>query len=405
MELITYPSGAKLYKFNDYVDKIYYLIDGKVSVNLYAKKEIFEHGTFGEWAFFNIPSEEEIIVVDGEATFYVLDPQEIFNLENYDKILKAMIASISKRLLLIDSELAECQTLPEYVGPDRMRYFRKSYPNSFKLTDSIFQDIVSMKRFYANGYYREAFEIVVKLMSYPVTEDLKKEIVVWHTLLSIINDPEKVELHFKRLPPNDYADSLSYAYLHSFLRGGQKQELLEIYMKAGIYLPPYTIVTLEGEQASEAYFVIKGYLKASKLYEDKEILLSLVGPSEFVGESALMESKTRMVTLYSISPAAIIPVTCESIQNSIKSNPNFVLKICESQLKRIKQVKELIRLKKAIGSIQRIDLALKYFSDIFGKASITVRDISSLSDTPYEEVVEELKKRGFKISVSGLVSK
>ncbi|MFN6991694.1 MAG: Crp/Fnr family transcriptional regulator, partial [Fervidobacterium sp.] len=380
------------------------LIDGKVLVTLHSKSEVFEQGTFGEWALFNMPSEEEVSVIDNEATFYILKPEEIFNVENYEKILKAMISSISKRLLLIDAELAQSQSLPEYVGPDRMRYFKRTYPNSMKLTDNFFQDFLSVKRFYANGYYREAFEVLLKIMSYTISEDLKKELMAWHTLLSIIIDPEKAELHFRRLNPKEYGDSLSYAYLVSFFKGGQKQELLEMYMKAGLYLPPYTIVTTEGEMASEGYFLLKGYLKAVKLYEDKEVLLSIVKPGEFVGESALIESRTRMVTLYSISPAAIIPINCEGIQKTIRSNPNFILKLCESQIKRIKQVKELINLKKSIGSMQRIDLALKYFSDIIDKANITVKDISSISDCSYEEVIEELRKKGFKISMSGVIS-
>lgn len=404
MELVTYPKNTKIYTFNEHLDKFFYLIDGKVLVTLHSKSEVFEHGTFGEWALFNMPSEEEVTVIDNEATFYILKPEEIFNVENYEKILKAMISSISKRLLLIDAELAQSQSLPEYLGPNRMRYFKRTYPNSMKLTDNFFQELLSVKRFYANGYYKEAFETLLKIMSYTVSDDLKKELMVWHTLLSIIIDPEKADLHFRRLNPKEYNDSLSYAYLVSFFKGGQKQELLEMYMKAGLYLPPYTILTIEGETASEGYFLLKGYLKAVKLYEDKEVLLSIVKPGEFVGESALIESKTRMVTLYSISPAAIIPINCEGIQKTIQSNPNFILKLCESQIKRIKQVKELINLKKSIGSVQRINLALKYFSDIIDKANITVKDISNISDCPYEEVVEELRRKGFKISMSGVIS-
>lgn len=404
MDLLTFPEGTVLYNFGEIPEKVYYIVDGKVSVRVSKKELIFESGTLGEWAFFELPSEETVAVESSEATFYIFKPDEIFQLENKETILKRMISSISKRLLLIDSELAECQVLPEYVGPDRMRYFKRMHPNSMRLDDKVFQEIFNMKRLYAGGYYKDAFDVVVKLMQEPVPEELKKEIMVWYTLLSVILQPDNAELHFRRLNPKDYSDNLSYAYLYSFIHGGQKQDILEMFMKGGILLPPYTIITLEGEVANEGFLVVKGYLKAVKLYEDKEVLLSIVQPGEFVGESALVESKTRMVTLYSISPAAIIPITCDGVQKFIQSNPKFVLKICESQLKRIKQVRELLNLKTNSNPVQRTISAIRYFENLFLKVKITAKDIANLVDVPVEKVMEELRHRGFKIAVDGTIS-
>uniref|UniRef100_A0A7C5U484 Crp/Fnr family transcriptional regulator n=1 Tax=Fervidobacterium nodosum TaxID=2424 RepID=A0A7C5U484_9BACT len=403
MDLVTFPGGTVLYNLGEIPKKVYYIVEGAVSVRVSRKELALESGTLGEWAFFELPSEEFVTVQSPGATFYVFNPDEIFQLENRETILRRMIGSISKRLLLIDSELAECQVLPEYVGPDRMRYFKRIHPNSMKLDDRIFQELFNVKRFYASGYYKDASDIVVKLMQEPVPEELKKEIIVWYTLLTVILQPENAELHFRRLNPKDYSDSLSYAYLYSFIHGGQKQEILEMFMKGGILLPSYTIVTLEGESAHEGYLVVRGYLKAVKLYEDKEVLLSIVQPGEFVGESALIESKTRMVTLYSISPAAVIPVTCEGIEKFIQSNPKFVLKICESQLKRIRQVKELLNLKTMPNPIQRVIMAIKYFENLFAKVKISAKDIANLVDVPVEKVMEELRHKGFKIAVDGTI--
>ncbi|MCX7654477.1 MAG: Crp/Fnr family transcriptional regulator [Fervidobacterium sp.] len=404
MDLITFPRETILYNFGENVKKIYYLVEGIVSVKLHNKKLTFEHGTFGEWAFFDLPSEEIVTIESDEATFYQFRPEEVLQIENHDSILRTIINSLSKRLLLIDSELAESRELPEYVGPDRMRYFKRIHPNSMKIDDRIFQDILNAKRLYSNGYVKEAFDVVVRLLSEPVNDELRKEIMVWYTLLSIILQPESAELHLRRLNSKEYSDCLSYVYLFSFVHGGQKQDILEIFMKGGLLLPPYTVVTLEGEKANEGYLVLKGYLKAVKLYEDKEILLSIVKPGEFVGEGALLDSKIRMVTLYSISPAAIIPISCEGIEKYIKNNPKFVLKIIESQLMRIKQVKKLISMKFTPNSGQRVLMAIKYFENIFNEAKITAKDISAFIDVPVERVVDELRKNGFKIAADGTIS-
>jgi len=154
------------------------------------------NGTFGEWSLFNLPSEETVTTV-GETTLYFIKPSEIGTLE-IPKLLITMVSSIAKRLLIVDSELSCCSEIPEYLGPDKLRYFNRVHPNSFRITDGVFQDMFQIKRLYTSGYYKEAFEIAVKLLSGPFPEDLKKEIMVWYTLLNILLEPEKAEMHFSR---------------------------------------------------------------------------------------------------------------------------------------------------------------------------------------------------------------
>lgn len=402
MEVLTYPTGTTLYKIGEVPSGVYYLLDGKIEVMLQRKTGTFEYGTFGEWSLFNLPS-EEIVTTVSETTLYFIKPSEIGTLE-IPKLLITMVSSIAKRLLIVDSELSCCSEIPEYLGPDKLRYFNRVHPNSFRITDGVFQDMFQIKRLYTSGYYKEAFEIAVKLLSQPFPEELKKEIMVWYTLLNILLEPEKAEMHFSRLAQKDYAEHISYAYLYTFFKGGQKQEVLDMFMKAGLYLPKDTIVTLEGDAASEGYFLIKGYLKAVKLYEDREVLLSIVQPGEFVGESALLEAQPRMVTLYTMSPAAIIPMSSQNIEKAVERNPDFVLRICESQLKRISQVKSLIRLKNITNDEQRAIATLKYFEPLLTKVRLTCKDISSLVDVSIERVVDEAKRLGYKIAFDGTIT-
>jgi len=402
MEVLTYPTGTTLYKIGEVPSGVYYLLDGKIEVMLQRKTGTFEYGTFGEWSLFNLPSEETVTTVS-ETTLYFIKPSEIGTLE-IPKLLITMVSSIAKRLLIVDSELSCCSEIPEYLGPDKLRYFNRVHPNSFRITDDVFQDMFQIKRLYTSGYYKEAFEIAVKLLSQPFPEELKKEIMVWYTLLNILLEPEKAEMHFSRLAQKDYAEHISYAYLYTFFKGGQKQEVLDMFMKAGLYLPKDTIVTLEGDAASEGYFLIKGYLKAVKLYEDREVLLSIVQPGEFVGESALLDAQPRMVTLYTMSPAAIIPMSSQNIEKAVERNPNFVLRICESQLKRISQVKSLIRLKNITNDEQRAIATLKYFEPLLTKVRLTCKDISSLVDVSIERVVDEAKRLGYKIAFDGTIT-
>ncbi|QAV33263.1 Cyclic nucleotide-binding domain-containing protein [Fervidobacterium changbaicum] len=402
METFVLPAGTKIYDYMEVPRYLYYLIDGIVETKLFNRTMRIETGALGEWALFNLPSQEQVVSVS-EVTLFAIKPDEIYNFEHTGKALKNIIPSVAARLLLIDSELTESQEIPTYVGPDRMRFFNKVHPGAYKITDSIFQDMLQVKSLYAAGYYKEAYDVIVKLMPQTINEELRKEIMIWHTLLSMILEPEKADVHFRRLSPKDYSEHLSYLYLTSFYKGGEKQEILEIYMKAGLHLPSETIVTLEGEVATEAFLVLKGYLKAVKLFEDREVLMSIVGPGEFVGEGAIMNSKTRMATLYSISPTDIIPLSTESIEKAALTNPGFILKICESQLRRIMQVKQLLEIKSQSNQIQRTIMAINYFKPIFGKAKVSVRDIAYLVDVNVERVIEEVKRMGYKIGIDGSI--
>jgi CRP-like cAMP-binding protein len=404
MDIFTYPQGTVLYNFGEVPSGIYFLIEGDVSITFYKKEFTLNTGSFGEWSLFSLPSQEKVLVSSKEATFYVFRPDEVLQSRDFEKILKKFISSIAKRLMFINSELAQCQEIPEYVGPDRLRFFKRTHPNAIRFDEKIFQDISLMKHLFVKGEYKEAFNISVKLLSEVLVKDLKKEITIWYTLLTLILDPEHAHLHFKRLDPKEYGDHLSYQYLSTFFNGGQAREIVELYTKAGFYIPTHTLLTIEGEPATQGFLILRGYLKAVKLYEDKEILLSLVKPGEFVGESAILENKTRMITLYSISPVELIPITRENVEKATEKNPDFVLKICESQLKRIKQVKSLIELKSNPNSIQRVVLAINYLQELLEKTRINVRDISNIANSPLEIVITELNRQGFKVSVDGSVS-
>jgi len=105
-----------------------------------------------------------------------------------------------------------------------------------------------------------------------------------------------------------------------------------------------------------------------------------------------------------MSPAAIIPMSSQNIEKAVERNPNFVLRICESQLKRISQVKSLIRLKNITNDEQRANATLRYFEPLLPKVKLTCKDISSLVDVSIECVVDEAKRLGYKIAFDGTIT-
>ncbi|PHJ13666.1 hypothetical protein IM41_05060, partial [Fervidobacterium sp. SC_NGM5_G05] len=93
MDIVTYPKGSVLYDYDEIPRKFYYLLEGEVSVKVHKKEVNLNSGTFGEWSWFSMLSEEKITVSSPEAMFYVFEPQEVFQSKEYLKILKSAISS------------------------------------------------------------------------------------------------------------------------------------------------------------------------------------------------------------------------------------------------------------------------------------------------------------------------
>ncbi|QTA38724.1 cyclic nucleotide-binding domain-containing protein [Thermosipho ferrireducens] len=403
MRVETFPAGKYLYRVGEKPEEIFILLEGSVSVKLWQSEEAFDYATFGEWSLLNKSACEDVKVSE-DSVISLIEPCEILDIENISETILLMLRSISNRLLIIDSELTGNFEVSE-TREDVMRTFLRKHPGAYFLNDKLFSDYLFMKKKFFEEDYKSALSISSKCLGISMPDDLKKEFLIWQTLASIMLSPDRMELLVRKLPLEKYKNNLSYHYLLKFIRGGKENFILDIFAKIGLHLPAKTILVLEGDVAKQGFLVVNGYVKAVKFSGDREIFLSLVKPGEFCGESAVFETGKRMATLYAVTPVDLIPFDKETLQNQIKKNPNFGLRLCKGQLERIEKTYRLLKIRATIGKTVRIEKVLQHLSEAIENAGLTIHDISNIAEANIEDVIEIVKKYGYNVKLDGVVGR
>ena len=92
-----------------------------------------------------------------------------------------------------------------------------------------------------------------------------------------------------------------------------------------IKLKKNKIVFIEGETGDNFFYIDKGKIKISHYFEDKELILSILGEGEFFGEMSILNQKSRMAS-------ATVFEDCELL---ILNQENFMDKLGNAILQKI----------------------------------------------------------------------
>ncbi len=400
MILESFKSGQKIYLSDSIVKNIYLIVDGKIGVKFFRNEYELKSKTCGEWAIESLEAKETIYAVD-DITTAIVDPQNLRKIEKSNELLQMMISSTSERLKLIDYEYTGALPLERSVSYSKI--IKRLYPGSYELTDTVFQDYSLMKFYYNQGDYKSALSICLKYLSSSTEEELRKEFFIWNIYLNMLLNYSSADAHFRKIFEKEYHNLLSYRFLLNFYSGGKQNDLLNIFMKSGLHLPKNTFVVHEGDFADKAYLVLNGFLKVIKVTEDSEVLLTIIKPGELFGEGALFESKRRLATVITISPVDLIPLSEDFLIKNASGSFDFGLKVISANLKRILTVKNLIEFNSIFDERERIIKIIKYLDKAVEKAEITVKDISEISKSTKEAVIEVTKSLGYKVTPMGVI--
>jgi CRP-like cAMP-binding protein len=91
--------------------------------------------------------------------------------------------------------------------------------------------------------------------------------------------------------------------------------------------PKGSTVCIEGENTSECFIVQKGQVKITKIIDNKEMLLSIVGVGEMFGEMALLETKPRSATVVAIEDCEFMTLSKDKFEQTIVTQPQIVIRL------------------------------------------------------------------------------
>jgi len=108
--------------------------------------------------------------------------------------------------------------------------------------------------------------------------------------------------------------------------------------------PRGSIVFYEGDPGDFLMVVISGKVKVVLLGEGgQEIILAMLGPGNFFGEMAILESAPRSATVMTIEPSEFLCLDQQSFSALLQRHPPISIKILKHLSERLRQADEQIR--------------------------------------------------------------
>jgi CRP/FNR family cyclic AMP-dependent transcriptional regulator len=130
--------------------------------------------------------------------------------------------------------------------------------------------------------------------------------------------------------------------------------------------PAHAVIINEGDAADSLFIVLAGRVKVYAANEaGKEVILSTLGPGEYVGELAL-DGGARSASVMTMEPTRCAVVTGASLRDFLAAHPDFALHL----------IRDLIgRVRRLTGSVKNLAL-----EDVYHRVVALLQELSQPQD-------------------------
>lgn len=101
-----------------------------------------------------------------------------------------------------------------------------------------------------------------------------------------------------------------------------------------IQLEPGQRLFTEGDDPGTAFLIESGTIEVKTGHRDREVVLSLLGPGDLVGEMAVIDESPRTATATAITASVLFPIGRQQIADRLASTDPIIRSLLEGQLKR-----------------------------------------------------------------------
>jgi len=144
------------------------------------------------------------------------------------------------------------------------------------------------------------------------------------------------------------------------------------------------VILSEQEAGSALFVIVSGKVKISRVSNDnldKEVILSLLNPSDFFGEMALLDGLKRSATVTAMEESKVFIIQRNDFLDLLKTHPEVTISLLQELTQRLRAAGMKIKalsLKDAEGKVATVLLQL---ADDIGKIKQGVVEIEKL---PYQ---------------------
>ncbi|WP_050431633.1 Crp/Fnr family transcriptional regulator [Chondromyces crocatus] len=158
----------------------------------------------------------------------------------------------------------------------------------------------------------------------------------------------------------------------------------------------------EGESGAVMFVIQTGSVRITKDVAGEQKSLAVLGPGEFVGEMAILNSKPRAATATVVEPTRCLVVEARMLETMVARNGEVALRLIKKLAKRLDSANALIEILMHRDPKARVMLALARHAEAFGeevdggiKIRASLEDIAlevNVDDWTVREVIARLKR-------------
>jgi len=170
-----------------------------------------------------------------------------------------------------------------------------------------------------------------------------------------------------------------------------------------------TILMSEGDNTDSLYLILSGRLKVFVSDEEgREVTLNLLGPGEYFGELAPLDSGPRSASVMALETSKLAVMSKASLQQCLTGHPAIALQLIRDLVRRIRSLTENVRtlaLLDVYGRTARtlLQLAVEQDGKLVITQKLTHQDIANMVGASREmvsRIMKDLRAGGY-ISVEG----
>lgn len=168
--------------------------------------------------------------------------------------------------------------------------------------------------------------------------------------------------------------------------------------------PPGATLFREGETGSEMFVIQSGQVQISKRVANGDKVLATLGPGEFLGEMAILNSKPRVATatVTAEAPARVLVIDAQRFEQMIANNREITLRLIKKLASRLDSADALIEILMHKDPKARVMRGLSRHAEAFGvrtdngvRIALTAAELSAqvnVEPSHTEEVLGRLKR-------------
>lgn len=110
-----------------------------------------------------------------------------------------------------------------------------------------------------------------------------------------------------------------------------------------IFFEAGEIIFSEGDAGHSMYVVTEGLVEIQKQTSSGPLLLSKLGPGEFIGEMAAIDKSARSATAVAAEPTTLLVYPAQEIEQLIANHPSVGVRMIELLAIRLRKTNEKLK--------------------------------------------------------------